>query len=349
MSALRSPEPQAARLGTRGTEGVVMPRGLDRTRATAPPDTAPVTVRWADVLPAAVVGAALAMALLLPARLAALAPTIAVAGIVLGVPHGAVDHLVPGWVANRSFRGRWLVRVLALYVATAVVAAVAFWLNPSAMLGLFLVVSVAHFGWGDVVYSAERRGDPPPRVREGALVSAAHGLAVIGLPLAAWPTVSEAVLAPLAPGLATGLAGLAGSTATLLILGLVAVAVTTLLARDERRSAAELVGVTLLFAVVTPLAAFGLYFGLWHAVRHTSRLLPLVRPAGSGAERVRAYALAATVPTALALASLAVVGWGFAEGPAAAPVVSAGVGVMLALTFPHVGVVALLDRSRQVR
>ena len=98
---------------------------------------------------------------------------------------------------------------------------------------------------------------------------------------------------------------------------------------------------------MTPLAAFGVYFGLWHAVRHTAgccRWSPRGRAPRAGAG-LRGGGRGAAV---LALGALGLVARAGAAD-ASEPLVSAGLGVLLALTFPHVGVVAMLDRSRRGR
>lgn len=108
--------------------------------------------------------------------------------------------------------------------------------------------------------------------------------------------------------------------------------------------AAEVLLVAAVLAVAPPAAAFGAYFGGWHALRHTARLLALT-PAGPGraapAQVLARFARAAALPSAAAFAVLALL-WSRREvtDPAAA------VAVLLALTFPHAAVVSWLDRCR---
>lgn len=335
MVLLRPPTPAPPAHRVRAPRGPVGAGGRGRPAVSSwlPPTLALTLVAVATLGPG------------VPGRVAA---AVAVAGIVLGVPHGAVDHLVPGWVLHRRSRGLFLVRVLLAYLAVAGIATVGFLLVPDVAVGVFLVVSAAHFGWAEVTYAAERRGLPVPSPGQGAWPALAHGLAVVGLPVLAWPGTTVAVLSPLAPGLAGALVRPAGAPAVTLLLLLVA-AVCAGLARAGRwREAAETVVVALLFWLVSPLAAFGLYFGLWHAVRHSARLLPALAPGAGPAEQVRRYAAVAALPTGLALGALALVARAGAAD-ASEPVVTAGLCVLLALTFPHVVTVAWLDRSRRGR
>lgn len=306
----------------------------------------PAGHRVADVLPVVTALALVLVALVSPRAVEQAAPTLAVGGILLGVPHGAVDHLVPGWLTLRAPRGAWIVRVVSGYLGVALLATIALLLAPDIAVGVFLLVSALHFGWGEVAFAAERRGRPVPPLRGNSLPPVAHGLAVVGLPLLQWPEISRQVLAPLAPHLGDLLTARAGPSSVLVVLAVVGAAAASLVRKGRHHEAGELLLVTVLFALVTPLAAFGVYFGLWHAVRHTSRLLPLIDPDGPARRRLTRYAAAAAAPTLLATVALAVVAAGLSTSARGEPVVGAGLAVLLALTFPHVGVVALLDRSR---
>ena len=102
-----------------------------------------------------------------------------------------------------------------------------------------------------------------------------------------------------------------GAVARLLGVGalaLVGAATARLVLRGRTREAGELLLVAAVFALAPPLAAFGAYFGLWHAVRHTGRLLDLSRAAGGDARwrpAVTRLARAAALPTAAALTAVA--------------------------------------------
>ena len=293
-------------------------------------------------LPVAALGAALVLSVVAPAEVAAAALPVAVAGAVLGVPHGAVDHLVPWWWSGgRQAPRRLLVLVVAGYATAAAAAAAALLLVPTPALAVALVLSAVHFGRGEVVAWAERAGRPVPGPAADLLPCAAHGLAVVGLLLWRDPATTDPWVRPLSPGVAD--AALATRTAGLAVVALaVAAATTWLLARGRRQDAAELVLVAAVFAVVPPLAAFGVYFGLWHAVRHTGRLLDLARAAGGGdgwGPAARRLARAGALPSVVALGAVAVL-WRLGDVAG----LQAQVSILLALTFPHAAVVWALDR-----
>lgn len=285
-----------------------------------------------------------------PATAAALAVPIALVGVVIGVPHGAVDHLVPWWWSAGSAPPLRRVLTFAVgYAGIAAAALAALLFAPTPTLTAFLVLSAVHFGRGEVVAWAERAGRPVPAPMQDLLPSAAAGAAVVGLLLWTTPETVDPLLRRLSPALADGVL-------TLRPAGLVAVAVLVLLALArllaERRpvEAGELLLIAGVFALAPPLAAFGVYFGLWHAVRHTGRLLDLAREAVVGTRRVGTWGEAGCrlardgwLPTGAALAAIYAL-WALRDVAG----FEAQVSILLALTFPHAAVVWVLDR-RSVR
>lgn len=101
-----------------------------------------------------------------------------------------------------------------------------------------------------------------------------------------------------------------------------------------------------------PLLAFAAYFGAWHAARHVARLLS-ADPANAGAlaaghlgRPLARFARQAFLPTVASVTVLGLLWWGAggAEG-----FVAAHLGLIAALTMPHVAVVAALDRTERQR
>ena len=320
---------------------------VDRAEATAGGTTRPdppartVVHRVATGASSVAAGLVCGWAVLDPQSLGTATPWIAATGIVLGVPHGAVDHLVPGWAAaSWRSRPRRLV-VLAIYLGIAGAAFGALHHVPELSFAVFLLVAALHFGWGETTFAAERRGEPVPGVYRGWWPTFAYGAVVIVLPL--WSPDARTVLTPLAPGL---VAWIAEVPAVGVVAAVVAVSVSTIawsLLHARAGEAGELAILTTLFLLAPPLAAFGVYFGLWHAVRHTSRLLEVVAPGGGVGRQLVAYVRAAVLPTVAVLAALVLLWQNRGDGV----VILAGVSVLLALTFPHVVIVAILDRHRR--
>ena len=282
-----------------------------------------------------------------PAAVTAAAPALAVAGVLLGLPHGAVDHLVPGWAAMRPLPRRRLAALLAGYVLVVAAGAIALAAAPLPTLVAFVAVSAWHFGRGEVVARAEAEQRPVPAAGQELLPALAHGVVTTVLPVAAWPAVTLPLLAVLAP--AAGRApGWVPAALAVLVAVVVPAALALLLRRHRTAEAAELALLTAVFWLVHPFAAFGVYFGLWHALRHTARLVDLAAgdgPLGVGARRVAVQAL---LPTAGALTFLAgiLATARYAPAPLATGLLAAELATLVGLTFPHAVVVAALDRRR---
>ncbi|MBJ7339478.1 beta-carotene 15,15'-dioxygenase, Brp/Blh family [Mycolicibacterium sp.] len=274
--------------------------------------------------------------------LQAISPAVAAVGIVVGIPHGAMDHLVPGLTSRRWQSTGHLACVVGGYVVIAAVAALALLRMPDLSFLLFLLASALHFGWAEATYAADRSGAPMPRWRDGWSATIAHGSVVVVLPL--WSAEGQAAMRPLVPTLVDAVASIPDEWATGAVLAWCGVAVVRFVARRRVLAAVELIAVLTLFLIVPVFAAFGVYFGLWHAVRHTSRLMDALAPAESIHRQLGAFARAAALPT---IGALVVLGFLFALRSDTG-VVMTGVSVLLALTFPHIIVVALLDHYRRI-
>ncbi|MEU4770432.1 Brp/Blh family beta-carotene 15,15'-dioxygenase [Micromonospora sp. NPDC023644] len=272
------------------------------------------------------------------------APAFLVAGLLLGLPHGAVDHLVPAWLSARARPPSARVALLVVYTALAGAGLAAFRAAPGPALVGFLVVSVVHFGTADVAFQAERDRRP---VRAGVTAVLAYGGPPVVVPLALWRDQVDpllAAVAPRAPALLT-----VEVRALALAAVLCAVAVTAI--RDVRagraRDAVEPVLLAGLFGTVPPALAVGAYFAAWHSFRHVARLLrhdprnTADLTAGRVAPPLRRFARQAAAPTVVAVAALvALVAW---PGHGVDPL-PATFAVLAALTVPHAVLVAWADR-----
>ncbi|WP_284235689.1 Brp/Blh family beta-carotene 15,15'-dioxygenase [Mycobacterium antarcticum] len=288
------------------------------------------------------VAAAVGWAVLDPTGLTAVAPIVAAVGIVLGVPHGAMDHLVPGLASPRWQAPTQLALIAGVYVTIAAAACVAVLRAPDLGFAIFLVVSALHFGWAETTYAAERSGHSVPRLRDGWWDAVAHGSVVVVLPL--WSAEGRSAMRPLLPHLVDWVSTVPTQWATGAVVLMSTVSALHLASRRRFLEAVESIAVLTLFLTVPVFAAFGVYFGLWHALRHTTRLMDTLASGQPIRLQVRAFVRAAALPTAAALAVLGVL---FAYRSDVG-VVMTGVSVLLALTLPHVVVVALLDHHRRI-
>ncbi len=319
-----------------------------------------------DRVPVTVLVLVLAGELLIPGGWARLGWWPVAAGLLAGLPHGAVDHLVPSWAQHRRVAPGPVVRLAAGYLLAAAVMLAVLRLSPLPGLVLFLLLSVAHFGLGEASYAGLRgaptaTGSPAGTAAAGssaaplplqAVAVLAWGGTTVLLPLVRWPAQVGPVLDALAPG--AGHLVTPGARGAVLVVVLAAAAITCAVAAviGRYRSAAELGLLVAVFLLVPPLVAFAAYFGAWHSVRHIMRMLA-VDPAnaadllkGRAARPLRRIAGKAALPTAFALATLVAL---VAATHGHQEFLAADFALLGALTAPHMLTVAWLDvRSGQL-
>lgn len=195
---------------------------------------------------------------------------LAIIALAIGIPHGAIDHLI---TIPRSSRIKFIAFVIT-YTLIAIVAALA--IAHWNLIGFQLVVlmSALHFGFGDSAYANETRA---AESKDGfsPLVLASYaipaGFLPVVLPLTDKRTFE--VLEKLNPALINW----AGSFTQLIRNVTLTVTLVSLLILLITRNFSLAVDLFLLFALsffAPPLVAFAVYFGFWHAIRHTARLVP---------------------------------------------------------------------------
>jgi Brp/Blh family beta-carotene 15,15'-monooxygenase len=195
---------------------------------------------------------------------------IAVIALLIGIPHGAIDHLIT--IPSESH-----VRFIAFiifYILLAVVAgfAIATWNQIG--FQLILVISALHFGFGDGAFKSEwneSRGIS----KDGFLKVCAYALPAGFLPVILPLTDSRALSAlnRINPEIANW-SGSINQTLRNIVLVLALIGLLLLLINKNFQTALDLILLAILSLLAPPLIAFAVYFGCWHAVRHTARLVP---------------------------------------------------------------------------
>jgi Brp/Blh family beta-carotene 15,15'-monooxygenase len=269
---------------------------------------------------------------------------IALVALAIGIPHGALDHLV---TLPRS-SAKKMALFIFIYVAVAVAAVIAL-LTWNVFGFIFVVImSAVHFGIGDAAFISEidRRSENPKRFQKYLYASAAGTLPVV-IPLVS--DKSTSALEKVNPALINWHQGL-NNDLLLWTMLLTAFALLRLVQKRRDGEAIDLVLLYLLAVTAPPLVAFAVYFGCWHAMRHTARLtltLPSSQEAFA-AEDVKKAFLRAVLPGTPALVGTFIV--------AALIVLIRGdslddqflwvsLVVVWALTVPHMAVTARLDRK----
>lgn len=196
---------------------------------------------------------------------------LAAAALAIGIPHGALDHLV-------TLKGRAPNKMAAFIITYIAIALISIWaLLQWNVLGFIVVVlmSSLHFGVGDSAFIAEldrlenRSGPSIPILG----YASAGGLLPVVIPLT--NEKSNEALAEINQSLINWHYSLnAEIRSTVIIISVVSVI--SLIARRRYRDILDIALLAALAFFAPPLVAFSVYFGCWHAMRHTARLTSLL-------------------------------------------------------------------------
>lgn len=268
---------------------------------------------------------------------------IAVTALALGIPHGALDHLV----TLPKSKPLVMAIFIFVYVLVAIVAVIAI-LKFNVLGFIFvLLMSATHFGIGDTAFINEmdRRGGRK-RALPRTIYAVAAGATPVLIPLV--NSASTDALAQVNPALIDWHQGfdqeiLYGVT------GFALIAIVTLFLSQRKRESLDIALLLALALIAPPLIAFAVYFGCWHAMRHTARLtlnLESSQRAFASGDSKKAFTRAvipgvpALVGTFLIAGLLALLDNQFNDDFFWMALV-----VVWALTVPHMAVTAKLDKS----
>ena len=269
----------------------------------------------------------------------------AVTALAIGIPHGALDHLVTLPKAQ-PFK---MAVFVTIYVAIALAAiwAILQW-NVWGFIAVVLM-SATHFGIGDSAFISELnhlKGSTSSKLPVWAYAPAA-GLLPVVIPLV--NSRSTEALTKVNDSLINWHYGYT-SEIQIAVAAIATLSAMALISRKRYRDLLDLTLLAALASVAPPLVAFAVYFGCWHAMRHTARLTSLLPRCLDAYERNnsrRAFALAvipglpALAGTLIFVALLA----GFSQNNVSDTFLWLTLVTIWALTVPHMIVTAKLDRA----
>ena len=268
---------------------------------------------------------------------------IAVIALAIGIPHGALDHLV----TLPKSQPKKMSLFIVLYVAIAIAAVVAILRFNTVGFIFVLFMSAVHFGIGDAAFISEidKRTQTERKLNRWFYIPAA-GFTPVFIPLV--NSASTEALASVNPALINWHQGF-DSEILILVSAFAVLSIAVMFVGKRKREGVDLTLLLLLAHLAPPLIAFAVYFGCWHAMRHTARLtlsLPkCIESLNLGLNR-KAFSsavipgLPALVGTFVVAAVLALSGQSFSDEFFWMALV-----VVWALTVPHMVVTAKLDRA----
>jgi Brp/Blh family beta-carotene 15,15'-monooxygenase len=276
-----------------------------------------------------------------------------VAVTLFGLPHGALDYLSGRRLLHETFRSWWFVPFGVLYIGLAAAVVAAWLLAPLASLLIFLLVSAAHFGAGDVQHELAIGAGGRFSVAGAAFEAVGRGSLVLVPLLHFHPEAASALFAHLVPMSAQEMSGtitaftpplfaLSGSVLSVIMahhLGGWAEGNAT-----HGRVALEIAALATLFALAPPLVAFVVYFCFWHSFRHSLRQAAELDPSSPHAA-LRAFVRRAG-PTTAAAFLIGAAGYGLLGAPSSdAKIIQVLFVGLSALTAPHIVLSCLEART----
>jgi Brp/Blh family beta-carotene 15,15'-monooxygenase len=268
---------------------------------------------------------------------------IALFALAVGIPHGALDHFVTVPRTNKKI----MFIFISIYVLVACVAVLA--ILKWNVLGFQIVVlmSLLHFGVGDSAFLNELdrlKGISSSRLPTTFVVLAFGSIPVV-LPLI--NSSSTSALSQVNTNLIDWHQGFDQGLRSI-VLALFIVALVALVITKRFRDIIDLLLLTALAVLTPPLIAFAVYFGCWHAMRHTARLTLVLPESLSAYEQGKALKAfwSAVLPGTPALIGAFILAAGlWIYGNVDKSFFWFVLTIVWALTVPHMIVTAKLDRK----
>ena len=268
---------------------------------------------------------------------------IAVTALAIGIPHGALDHLVTLPKAQPKKMAFFIV----VYIAVAVVAVIGILQFNTIGFIIVLFMSAIHFGIGDSAFINEidKRSDAERKLNRWFYIPAA-GFTPVFISLV--NSASTEALASVNPALINWHQGF-DSQILFAVTAFAVLAILVMIIGKRNKEALDLTLLLLLAHLAPPLIAFAVYFGCWHAMRHTARLtlsLPRSLENLNQGNLRNAFSqavipgLPALIGTFVVAGAMALSGRDFSDEFFWMALV-----VVWALTVPHMVVTAKLDRA----
>ena len=268
---------------------------------------------------------------------------IALFALAVGIPHGALDHFVTVPRTNKKI----MFIFISIYVLVACVAVLA--ILKWNVLGFQIVVlmSLVHFGVGDSAFLNELdrlKGKTSSHLPTTFVVLAFGSIPVV-MPLI--NSSSTSALSQVNTNLINWHQGFDQGLRSV-VLALFIVALVALVVTKRFRDVIDLFLLASLAVLTPPLIAFAVYFGCWHAMRHTARLtlvLPESLSAYEQGKALKAFWSAVLPGTPALIGSFLVAAGLWIYGEVDKSFFWFVLTIVWALTVPHMIVTAKLDRK----
>lgn len=194
--------------------------------------------------------------------------------LLVGIPHGAVDHIISGKIYNLSNQISDQLKFYLPYLALILLMGIIWYLSPITGFILFLLCTVYHFGQADFIHL-----NMSTALKNGLYIS--RGLMIMGLAIFVSPSVSFPIIESI-----MNIEITAGSIINQYSLEIAVAAmaqhfllltITSFSCRKKMNTnnwylLGDTILVCTLFWFAEPIIAFAIYFGFWHSLGHVKEL-----------------------------------------------------------------------------
>jgi hypothetical protein len=202
--------------------------------------------------------------------------------ILLGLPHGAMDHLVPSKLAEMSEK-KGVTAVSLLYLFIGGIYAVSWLFIPLLSALFFIMLTWIHWGQGDLYAMRKLHSGKEYRENFPAFVSAAiRGGIPMFVPLTFHPDLYISFMKSMETLFASNTANYsvlyswqvkaAIMSSVIILSALMAIYMYIKNDRLPIYGLSEIIVLVAFFMTLPPIFAVGIYFCLWHSLRHLTRL-----------------------------------------------------------------------------
>lgn len=270
---------------------------------------------------------------------------IAVLALAVGIPHGSLDHLVTLPKSKPLLMAFFIVIYVA--IALAAIWAILQW-NVYGFIAVVLM-SATHFGIGDSAFIAEldrEQGRTGKSIPVFAYASAG-GLLPVVIPLV--QSRSTEALEKVNENLVDWHYGFT-SEIQIIVAAIATISLLILISRKRYRDSVDIALLAGLASIAPPLVSFAIYFGCWHAMRHTARLTSLLPRSQAAYQQSRgfkafSYAVIPGLPALAGTFIFVILLAAIARENISDHFLWLTLVTIWALTVPHMIVTAKLDRA----
>ena len=205
---------------------------------------------------------------------------VAAAIALVGIPHGAIDHLIAAKVYEQGSSIWDHIRFYGWYLFLMVALSVLWFFSPAAGFILFMVISVLHFGQSDIEGFFHRFEVDEPHTAWIVSATVSRGIAIIGLILSAHDEVAMSIVGEALPQDSTLFLWMStqseaifwGSLAQFALFMPVFSFIGFQSWSQRVQFIVDSIVLIVLFITARPLLSFAIYFAFWHSMGHIDEI-----------------------------------------------------------------------------